>query len=174
MKFKNIIEVNQYLERWCLEISDIRKLTDPMITGPATPKERWDLEQLQIRKNTRPPIAQIRHEERIIDINGLLRFDNDCYRVPDELAGKRGEIIAGRESITVIHGSRINLDKARDKISPIQQDKSNISNSSEIFEKRLEELRQDSNWRQMQEPALQRSPADYNELFGIKKTAPCL
>lgn len=31
VKFNNIIEVNQYLEKWCPEISDIRKLTDPVI-----------------------------------------------------------------------------------------------------------------------------------------------
>lgn len=176
VKFNNIIEVNQYLERWRLEISDIRKLTDPMITGPKIPKKRWDFEHSQMRKISRPPIAQLRHEERIVDINGLLRVDNVYYRVPDELTRKSVEVIAGKEFITVVYGGKtiINLDKAKDQLTHTLQERSNTPNSPKVFEKRLNELRQDKNWQQMQKTEIQRSPADYNENFGLKKVEPCL
>ncbi|MDD7476820.1 MAG: hypothetical protein PUK52_03515, partial [Desulfovibrio sp.] len=148
----------------------------PMITGPKIPKKRWDFEHSQMRKISRPPIAQLRHEERIVDINGLLRVDNVYYRVPDELTRKSVEVIAGKEFITVVYGGKtiINLDKAKDQLTPTLQERSNTPNSPKVFEKRLNELRQDKNWQQMQKTEIQRSPADYDENFGLKKVEPCL
>ena len=57
---------------------------------------------------------------------------------------------------------------------PTLQERSNTPNSPKVFEKRLNELRQDKNWQQMQKTEIQRSPADYNENFGLKKVKPCL
>ena len=165
-RFKDLEDLNLHLERWSLSVCDRHRINDTFLQGPKTPAERWLIEKPELRPNKRPPIAAARYEDRKVDKNGLIRVDNAIYRVPDGFALRSVQLVVVSDTITVrCGGQSIILDKARDVITAKDGTWSNPPSKEEEFDKKIEELKKDKRWNQMQTPQCQRHPCAYDAAF---------
>ena len=167
--FDTMEEAEKYLERWSLEVNDTHTISDPMLEGAKTPKERWALEKPALTIVNKAPLMSIRRETRVINKNGLLRVDNDYYRVPDFLINKKVQILISQKEITISCAGQkaYTLAKAEAKVTPEQQKPSNVQSNQDRYNNRLHELEQRDDWIPMQNPEIQRAPDFYECLFMI-------
>lgn len=122
VKFVSFSQINQWLEKWCRSYSDQREL-DAFVTGLRTPKERFLLEKKHLRELNQTRIAYVREETRKVDAAGLIRVDNEFYRLPNDLINKEVQILMDDHTIVVSRKGNfiIELDKARSVYRPQQQ-----------------------------------------------------
>lgn len=142
---------NLWLESWCREESDNRKL-NTIFTGPDTPKARWAIEQKALRSCELPKIAGVFVETRKVGRDGLIRIENQHYRLDDALIGQDVEVQFDEKTIIVRFGGKsvATLDKAKDVFNPEVQEASTESEQEEAIKKKLEQLQQDPRWKQLQ------------------------
>ena len=74
-------------------------------------------------RSLKPRIALIREENRRVNTSGLIRVDNQFYKVPDDLINKEVQILISETTITVLHPSlkTLDLDKAKQVYRPQEQ-----------------------------------------------------
>lgn len=118
--FKDMNELNLYLEKWCLTIADNRRLSH-VFEGSKIPKERFIAEKealLPLKAKT----YSYREDWRKVGNDGLIRVDNMLYRVPDNVKNKDVQILIDNQTIQVYHlGKRIaELDKTKG-VYPVKQ-----------------------------------------------------
>ena len=120
-QFNSLDELNLWLEQWSLTVADHRKLDD-FIPGIRIPTERFLFEKHKLR-SLKPRIALIREENRRVNTSGLIRVDNQFYKVPDDLINKEVQILISETTITVLHPSlkTLDLDKAKQVYRPQEQ-----------------------------------------------------
>ena len=156
---------NLWLESWCREESDSRKL-NTVFTGPDTPQARWELEKQELRPCTLRKIAGVFVETRKVTRDGLIRIENQHYRLDDALIGQDVTVQYDEKTINVRHGGKnvATLDKAKDVFNPEVQETSTESVQEEAIEKQLEQLKQDPHWQQLRSSnnEINRSVADYD------------
>ena len=97
---------------------------------------------------------------------GLIRIENQHYRLVDALIGQDVTVQYDEKTINVRHGGKnvATLDKAKDVFNPEVQETSTESVQEEAIKKQLEELKQDSHWQQLRSSnnEINRSVADYD------------
>lgn len=132
-QFESMSDLNQWLERWCRSIADLRCLDD-FIQGLRTPKERFYLEKPKLQPLDKPHIASIREETRRVDKTGLIRVDNAYYRVPDCVANKDVQIMFDDNTIMVTRKGVlvIELDKTEGVYQPKQQQSQTVLSPAEL------------------------------------------
>ena len=110
-EFESVQELNRWLVRWSLTESD-NHLMD-LWNRRVTPKELFSVEKGKLLP-LKPRIAVQREEQRGVDSCGLIRVDNDVYRVPDGLIGKKVQVLISETTIKVFYPgvAPIELDKA--------------------------------------------------------------
>lgn len=158
-------ELNEYMVHWSRTIADVRVLADPLVDGPSTPAERFEVEKRFLRPITKP-LTPARWTKRTVDKNGLIRVDYAIYRVPDQFAERRADVVVGKDTLAVSYGGRtVTLDKAKDRIGAKNGDWSKGPESKVKFDDKIKELEQSEEWRQMQNPQCQRDPSAYDAAF---------
>lgn len=166
VNFNNLEELNLYLEKWTVEVSDTHKISDCLLEGAKTPGERWIVEKPALRPLNKAPIAVLYRLSRKVTKNGLVRLDNEMYRVPNEFAMLNAEILVGRTEITVTcAGKTITLNKAEAIFTPEQQTKSNSKPQEEKYKDKIKELEENEEWQKMQKPQVQRPTSAYDSIF---------
>lgn len=131
--FESLEQLNQWLERWRLTVADLRELDD-ITKGLKTPKERFELEKGYLMK-LKPLAYRVIEENRKVDKAGLIRIDNNFYRLPDSYANKDVQILVYDNVITVSRKGVfiIELDKAKSVYQPkFQTEAAAIENVVEI------------------------------------------
>lgn len=120
--FEDMSMLNDWLEEWCLGHSDERVL-DAFIDGLRTPKERFKLERNNLQKIDKPRAFAVREESRRVDNMGLIRVDNQYYRVPDAVKNMSVQTLITDNVIVVFNGGLFvaELDKAREVYHPEPQ-----------------------------------------------------
>lgn len=119
--FESLEDLNQWLERWRLTIADQRVLND-LANGLKTPKERLELEKGYLME-LKPRAYSVIEENRKVDSAGLIRVENNFYRLPNSYANKDVQILVHDNVITVSRKGVfiIELDKARSVYHPKPQ-----------------------------------------------------
>lgn len=122
-EFKDLNELNTWLEHWCRVYSDARELKHLFDNGAKTPRERFWLEKEKLLP-CRTRTAVIREETRKVDKTGLVRIDNVYYRVPDECIEKDVQILLDDQTIVVSRRGQfvIELDKTSSVYTPLAQE----------------------------------------------------
>lgn len=117
--FKDMSALNKWLEEWCLVHSDERVL-DAFVDGLRTPKERFKLERSSLQKKDKPRAFAAREETRQVDSMGLIRVDNQYYRVPDAVKNMSVQTLITDTSIFVSNGGQfvVELNKATEVYHP--------------------------------------------------------
>ena len=96
---------NIWLETWCRTESDQRRL-NTLFSGSGTPAERWILEKQALRSNDKHSIAGVFFETRKVGRDGLIRVDNQYFRLDDALIGLEVQIQYDEKSISVSRAGR--------------------------------------------------------------------
>lgn len=124
--FKNLAELNQWLEKWCRVYSDKRELKN-VFEGLKTPRERFWTEKANLME-CKLRIVSLREETRRVDKTGLIRIDNNFYKLPIEHANTDVQVLMDDETITVTGKNKViaELDKVRSVYIPKPQ--KNVSN----------------------------------------------
>ncbi len=140
---------NLWLETWCKEESDKRKL-NTLFDASSTPEQRWNLEKRHLRSCTLPKIAGLFFANRKVGRDGLIRIDNQYYRLDDALIGQEVQVQYDEESVNVCFGGKniAKLDKAKDAFNPEVQKSSIEDAQKDATEKKLKELQKDLRWQQ--------------------------
>lgn len=117
--FETLKDLNFWLEKWCREFSDKRKLAD---LGLMNPQERFLIEQGYMRRCQQLGIADVIEVNRQVSATGLIRIDGEFYRVPDTLINKEVQVLHDDRSITVSRKGIpvIELDKRTSVYKPRQ------------------------------------------------------
>ncbi len=113
-EFCSLQELNHWLETWSRVYADKRKLAD-FAEGLKTPAERFWIERRYLQSlDGKPPIAGIREETRRVDGAGLIRVDNQHYRLPDSVRNSDVQILVDDRKIVVSQKGKLieELDKA--------------------------------------------------------------
>ena len=120
--FKDLPELNRWLEEWTLTDADNRVL-DSFIQGVRIPRERFLLEKDCLQHIDKPRIGTIREETRKVNSSGLIRIDNAYYRLPDAVRNVSVQTLITDSTITVSKGGTVimELDKARQVYQPGEQ-----------------------------------------------------
>ena len=159
---------NIWLETWCRTESDQRKI-NTLFSGPDTPAERWILEKQALRSNNKHSIAGVFFETRKVGRDGLIRVDNQYFRLDDALIGLEVQIQYDEKNISVSRaGKRIaTLDKTKDAFNPKAQEASSQDHWQSANQKQFERLLKDPHWRSLQNSSteLARSGADYDAVI---------
>ena len=131
--FQSLTQLNQWLECWSLTYADNRELDD-LIEGLKTPKERFWIEKNALRSFDRPRIAAIREETRKVDGAGLIRIDNNFYRLPSELINKDVQILVDDSTVIVSRKGVFvaELDKATSVYRPSLQKEQETKKFTEL------------------------------------------
>lgn len=162
--FKNIEELNLYLECWCREVSDKRHLHE-FVQGLETPIRRFRLERNKLLALPTSRIVFIREETRKVSKDGLITIDNLRYALPIKYANKEVRIQIYGQQITVFaeSGTTIELDKTNNVYTPIQQ--LALETSEEILVQQRREIKKiDAAYHNN---PLQRSLKAYDSVMGI-------
>lgn len=128
--FESLEQLNQWLERWRLTIADQRQLKD-ISNGLKTPKERFEQEKKYLME-LKPLAYRVIEENRKVDNAGLIRVDNNFYRLPNCYANKDVQILVYDNVITVSRKGVfiVDLDKAKSVYQPkFQTETSPIQNA---------------------------------------------
>lgn len=131
--FSSLNQLNQWLECWSLTYADNRNLDD-LIDGLKTPKERFWVEKTKLRSFDKPRIAAIREETRKVDGAGLIRIDNNFYRLPSELINKDVQILVDDTTVIVSRKGIFvaELDKATSVYRPSLQKENKPARFTEL------------------------------------------
>lgn len=115
---------NEWLEQWCIA-QDARRLTS-VFNGAKTPKERFLLEAKKLRPLTRPRFNKAFTFTRKVGNDGLIRIENNHYRMDDQDVGKVVEIEMDRQILTVRYAGKVlrTLNKTADSFNPELQEMS--------------------------------------------------
>lgn len=132
--FHSLIQLNQWIECWSLTYADNRELDD-LIEGLKTPKERFWIEKGALRSFDKPRIAAIREETRKVDGAGLIRVDNNFYRLPCELINKDVQILVDDSTVIVSRKGVFvaELDKATSVYRPCLQKEKETKQFNELL-----------------------------------------
>lgn len=164
----NFEALNAWLELWCLG-SD-KKPGDHFFEGSKIPTERWELEVPKMRPCEKPPMFRIFEGVRRVGKDGLIRIDNQYYKLRAELIGKEVEFQMDESAITVRQGAEVVavFDKAADVFNPPQQASSTGAPKAEAEAKKAEELKNDPRWKAFNESndSLARDGSEYDEAVG--------
>lgn len=116
-EFGSLQDLNAWLVQWSLTVSDNHVMN--LWNKNVTPKELFMIERKKLLP-TRPRIVILREETRIVDSCGLIRVDNEAYRVSDALIGKKVQVLISDTTIKVFYPGEppIELDKATQVYSP--------------------------------------------------------
>ena len=122
--FNSLDAWNNWLEQWCTA-QDARTLTSTF-NGAKTPKERFLLEAKKLRPLARSRFINEFRLIRTVGKDGLIRIENNHYRMDDRDVGKVVEIKMDGEILTVLYGGKVlkRLNKTADTFNPELQEMS--------------------------------------------------
>ena len=115
-----------------------------------------------------PKIAGVFVETRKVSRDGLIRIENQHYRLDDALIGQDVAVQYDEKNIIVSFGGKavVTLDKAKDVFNPEVQETSTESEQEEAIKKQLEQLRQNPHWKQLRSSnnEINRSATAYDDV----------
>ncbi len=108
-------------------------------------------------------------ETRKVGRDGLIRVDNQYFRLDDALIGLEVQIQYDEKNISVSRAGKqiATLDKTKDAFNPKAQEASSQDHWQSANQKQFERLLKDPHWRSLQNSSteLARSGADYDAVI---------
>jgi transposase len=84
-EFSSLESLQNWINLWLVQYSDIRELSLPQTTGAKLPAERFiEAEKSELRPFEKPMFTNIREEKRKADKCGLIRVENRLYKLPEQ------------------------------------------------------------------------------------------